>query len=394
MKMSDNNILLNKEDYDIGNVIIACPICKASKFIHIPRDILKPKGLTTISIPKDSICNHQFQLYIDNNLKVRGYQKVDFELIDGIKETNFNCQLCNAKIRFRIDDENSYLENISRNIFFGKEFLLYKVAHYFKNELHINNVFVDKTGRYYDQLSSSKIKLEEYTNKELGTTQQFYRYSGLTHETLKEHTIFNLFIIFNISDHWIYDMVCIPSINAIQLTSLLYEKIQEAKKVYSEVQKYLKISVADQEFQLRVLNSNIICYKLTNDNNLYWVNPLMEKLTQKSHSLDYLISKCPRILTINEYFNEKEITLDKIPVIQRLIDDDLLYSKIQIKYKERLPRIIDRLTSAFKIEREILEEFFNQEMSLIDFLNKRGILSQLEQFIEIYDFINRRKLFE
>ncbi|MBY8983394.1 MAG: hypothetical protein KGD57_10615, partial [Candidatus Lokiarchaeota archaeon] len=306
--MSDNNILLNKEDYNTQSVIITCPICRAKKFIYIPRNILKPKGLTTISIPKDSICKHHFQFYIDNDLKVRGYQKVDFELKDGIEETNFNCQLCNAKIKFRIDDDNSYLEMISRNIFFGKEFFLYKVAHYFSNELHINNIFVDKNGRYYDQLSSSKLKLEEYTNNELGTTQKFYKYSGLDKETLKEHPIFNLFMIFNISDHWIYDLVSIPSINTIKLTSLLHEKIQEAKNVYSEVERYLKISIADQEFHLRLLNSNVICYTLTNNKNLHWIKPLIENFTQIGHSVDYLISKSPRILTINEYFNEKEIT--------------------------------------------------------------------------------------
>ncbi|MBY8983353.1 MAG: hypothetical protein KGD57_10410, partial [Candidatus Lokiarchaeota archaeon] len=85
---------------------------------------------------------------------------------------------------------------------------------------------------------------------------------------------------------------------------------------------------------------------------------------------------------------------DKIPVIQRLINDDLLYSRIQIKYKERLPKIIDKLSSTFPIEKQILKKFFNQDLSLIDFLNKEGILNQLENFIEIYDFINRRRLFE
>ena len=151
-------MLSGKQELMNQSVIIACPICKAKKFIFIPQNILKPNGLTTISIPKDSICEHHFQFYIDNDLKVRGYQKVDYELKEGIMETDFNCQLCNAKIKFRIDDENSYIEMISQNIFFGKEFFLYKVAHYYKNELHINNVFVDKTGRFYDQLSSSRLK--------------------------------------------------------------------------------------------------------------------------------------------------------------------------------------------------------------------------------------------
>lgn len=387
-------MLSNKQELLNQSVIIACPICKAKKFIFIPQNILKPNGLTTISIPKDSICEHHFQFYIDNDLKVRGYQKVDYELKEGIIETDFNCQLCNAKIKFRIDDENSYIEMISQNIFFGKEFFLYKVAHYYKNELHINNVFVDKTGRFYDQLSSSRLKIEEYDNKELGGPQKFYRYSGLKQEALTEHSMFNLFMIFNIYEHWIYDLVSATSINTFKLTNLLYEKIQEAKKIYSENQKNLKFSIADQDYQLRFLNSNVICYNIKNNDHILWFNSLLDSIADKEPDTNYLVTKSSRFLMINEYFDEKKIYMEQVPMILRLINDDLLFSKVQIKYKDRVPSIINRLETTFEVNKEILDEFFNQELSIVDFLSKKGIQNQLEQFIEMYDFINRRKLLE
>ena len=61
-------------------VRVICPICKADKEINIPIEIIKQTpALTTISIPNGLICQHHFQMFVDKNYKVRGYQKVDFQ---------------------------------------------------------------------------------------------------------------------------------------------------------------------------------------------------------------------------------------------------------------------------------------------------------------------------
>ncbi len=58
-----------------------CPNCKAEKEINIPIEVVNNSSqLTTVSIPKRLICEHHFQAFIDKNFKVRGYQKVDFEI--------------------------------------------------------------------------------------------------------------------------------------------------------------------------------------------------------------------------------------------------------------------------------------------------------------------------
>lgn len=62
-------------------VRFVCPICKAAKELKISASIIsKEKTLTTVSIQKDEICEHHFQAFIDKNFKIRGYQKVDFEI--------------------------------------------------------------------------------------------------------------------------------------------------------------------------------------------------------------------------------------------------------------------------------------------------------------------------
>lgn len=57
-----------------------CPVCKSKKSLKSPRSIVdKAKGLTTMSIAKGLVCEHQFQAFVDKNFVVRGYQRVDFE---------------------------------------------------------------------------------------------------------------------------------------------------------------------------------------------------------------------------------------------------------------------------------------------------------------------------
>jgi len=60
---------------------VICPVCKAKNTIRIPKSIINQAShLTTVSVPKGEICQHHFQLFIDKNFKIRGYQKVDFQL--------------------------------------------------------------------------------------------------------------------------------------------------------------------------------------------------------------------------------------------------------------------------------------------------------------------------
>ena len=88
------NLLNPKIDKQISpnisskKVKIICPTCKKEKTLDISDFMLNTaKNISTISIPKGLICEHHFQAFIDKNLKVRGYQKVDFEIaLDFLRE--------------------------------------------------------------------------------------------------------------------------------------------------------------------------------------------------------------------------------------------------------------------------------------------------------------------
>jgi translation elongation factor EF-4 len=63
---------------------VICPVCKAKRVIQIPKSVVNQASqLTTISVPQGKVCQHHFQLFIDKNFSIRGYQKVDFQVNPG-----------------------------------------------------------------------------------------------------------------------------------------------------------------------------------------------------------------------------------------------------------------------------------------------------------------------
>jgi hypothetical protein len=73
-----------------ARISLICPICSTKKKIDIPKSILSnTKNLTTVSIPEKMVCAHHFQAFIDQNFKVRGYQKVDYILKNKNKERDY-----------------------------------------------------------------------------------------------------------------------------------------------------------------------------------------------------------------------------------------------------------------------------------------------------------------
>ncbi|MFX1394485.1 MAG: hypothetical protein ACFFAH_13045 [Promethearchaeota archaeon] len=66
---------------EVKKVNVICPICKSKQVIDVPESIINQSTqLTTVSVPKNLVCKHHFQAFVDKQFKVRGYQKVDFEL--------------------------------------------------------------------------------------------------------------------------------------------------------------------------------------------------------------------------------------------------------------------------------------------------------------------------
>ncbi|MFX0036689.1 MAG: hypothetical protein ACFE9I_13745 [Candidatus Hermodarchaeota archaeon] len=77
----------NKVHTNSSMVQFICPVCKSKKSLEIPNSVIEEaKQLTTMSIAKGLVCEHQFQAFVDKDFQVRGYQRVDFELENRLNE--------------------------------------------------------------------------------------------------------------------------------------------------------------------------------------------------------------------------------------------------------------------------------------------------------------------
>jgi len=110
--------------HNSSKILFICPKCKKSDTLSFPKSVVeKANNLTTISIPKGLICEHSFQVFIDKNFKVRGYQLVDFEF-ENKKKKDAETQ-----------EEKSLFENL---ILKGNEVTFY--PEYLKKEEKNNNL--------------------------------------------------------------------------------------------------------------------------------------------------------------------------------------------------------------------------------------------------------------
>jgi hypothetical protein len=109
-------------------VLITCPICKTKKEVKIPLRIIdETRQLTTVSIPRGISCEHHYQLFIDKNYDIRGYQKVDFEVCNNKNKLNkMSLKEIYEEFWEYIDDENTkfksfVLKDSRRNSYIKKK---------------------------------------------------------------------------------------------------------------------------------------------------------------------------------------------------------------------------------------------------------------------------------
>ncbi|MFX1337807.1 MAG: hypothetical protein ACFFDK_04295 [Promethearchaeota archaeon] len=142
------------------NIQFICPVCKSKKELLVDKSIInQSKQLTTISIPKNKICQHHFQAFIDKNFKVRGYQKVDFTF-----DSNY------------IEDRNIFLYNVKRDdseLFKNLVMKANYIEFYPKNAKNHQSAYQNKYSGHKNKNETSKVKKLRIEKKEM-TLEEIY----------------------------------------------------------------------------------------------------------------------------------------------------------------------------------------------------------------------------
>jgi len=89
----------------MNSINVECPKCKKSKSIPLPIPV-KPEGITTVSIPQGIVCDHQFQVFLDRTLHIRGYLSAEFSVF--INSKNNSIHPPNLVQAFTLDDLIAY----------------------------------------------------------------------------------------------------------------------------------------------------------------------------------------------------------------------------------------------------------------------------------------------
>ena len=82
---------------------ISCPICKTPGLVDFPAEVLQENqsGLITINVSSQLICDHAFQVFVDRNGTIRGYQQVDLNL-EIKKGINHKIQIPKGDFSFKV----------------------------------------------------------------------------------------------------------------------------------------------------------------------------------------------------------------------------------------------------------------------------------------------------
>ena len=154
----------------------------------------------------------------------------------------------------------------------------------------------------------------------------------------------------------------------------------------------MNVSIAEQNFHIWNSGDNFICINLKEDLEVPWLKPVISNMNKQISSDAHLISKIPRILLISEFLNHTNINKEQEVLVYRLILDDLLFSKIEIKYKDKIPRIIEKVSPRFSIDQEYLFSYFDTNLNTVEFLRRNESTDSFEKLLNVIDFVNRRNL--
>ncbi|OLS12894.1 MAG: hypothetical protein RBG13Loki_3471 [Promethearchaeota archaeon CR_4] len=383
-------------------VSIQCPLCNSSGNIEVPATLTQniTRGLVSVNVPSAFICQHNFQLFLDRNGAVRGYQKIDYQVwVSGgesrqieseQKGTEFRCKLCNTNIRFSIDDTSTFLTKREHKEYFGMQLSTYQIAHVFKNEMHLNSVIVDENGVFQGYIEGYPLPLSKFLIDGITPSQELtFRLLDETMIPLNSHRFINILYIINAETLQILDLICPPFLNIVEMAKLTHIKIQEIEKIYRNISECPIVKIADKEFRVWISGKTMLIASFVGEDFLSTFNQIARKLVE--YSFDVLIDRFEHTKIALKFLEKQQISDDDIQVFFRLINDDRFFSKIQIKYPENLPRIVTRLKQEFGIKIDVLEPFLFGQKSINQLLTS-DLVTNASELLEMIDFIERRRL--
>lgn len=304
-------------------------------------------------------------------------------------------------MEFDKDDESTFISCTKHKKFFGMELFSYRVMHtcLINNEKHINTILVDQTGlfRGYVDAYTENIELKkEIEDTSEDFSSKYINYSKLSDNipNIENNPLINLFLFFDTNNMWLLEIVKKDlELKSVELIKLITDKLLDIKKIYTKEPKSTKISIADLDLHLWNSEGKIIAISFKNNNNFDIIDKtILEMLNYYTDAV--LIPRKKAFLLLPSIFSNPKFNEHDIKKVLRLLTDNLLFTRIKVKYPDRISTIEKKLLNYFSSVKKLqISNVFKGEISLINILEKnKDDINLLWEIFDIIDFINRRNL--
>ncbi len=297
--------------------------------------------------------------------------------------TEYKCKVCGRLAEFDITDEKSYISKKEHDNFLGLTLTIYRVAHDTPEERHHNSVVVDHTGLVRDYRDAYSEPLHT-TGASIDFRYWVYQEDAIS--SCPTNGI-ELALLISRDQHWVVDIICPPTMNASEIATLVVDKVEESYKVYTSMLQPMEAHIGGLDFHIWTSHTRILCVVLKNQKLLSILNSFVSQIFGEGGA-----DLVPRRRLLNLVFHiiEKNPNLSH-SVLSRIMNENLLFTKFQTPFEDRIPSIVERTSVRFPIAREVLAPILRGHMTLIEALETVGH-SHIQDVLDLIEFINRRRI--
>ena len=306
-------------------------------------------------------------------------------------QTEVKCKLCGELIRFNIDDATSYLNKKAHQTFFGMDLVTYRIAHLSSNQMHVNSVLVDNKGFVHGLIEAYAIPLDEQPKKNDGTSVPELTRISDNEQPLRQHQVLETSFLFNMKNLTFIELICPISIKSMEIGKIILEKMQEILLIYTTPPEVTSVTVADKKYDVWISGPKMIATNFRKRDQFEIFDLLFKKVLDLNYNEKEWLSKRERLNLMLRFVETTKISKQDVPIMLRILSDDLIYTSIQLKYPDQIPRIVDRISKEFLIAKDVLEPLLTGKITIIE-LFRKGYLNRTREMIQLVDFINRRNI--
>ncbi|HMF33216.1 MAG TPA: hypothetical protein VKK79_17455 [Candidatus Lokiarchaeia archaeon] len=302
------------------------------------------------------------------------------------------CKECASPLRFRTNDESTYLHRQVHEQFLGMNLITYDVAHIHLEEMHVNSVLIDSSGTFYGYVSTYAVPLKKpptnlQSPEEFRIIQNNTPFSG-------SHRVLEAFWVMHEKNLWFYTILWPPSLNLDETKTRILNKLREIEDVYSNPPEFSQFLIADKNVYIWMRNGLAVGAIFHTGEFFEGFDLIAKEMVSRPINPEYLVSSEDRLNLAIFYLNDDRFAKTDAHLIDHLLFDDLFRLNVKVKFEDRIPHIVNRIAREFNTDSNQLEAYLRGNITILDYLIQEKDLDQGRKFMEIVDFLQNRHLFD